>query len=137
MKLCKRNIIYKDKGNKRADGFSLIELLFSLMILSFGILAIAKMQGSSLLGSQNANSITEGTTWAEEKIEYLMSCAYTHSDLSSGTHSEAQGNYTVTWNVTNNSPITNTKTVTVDVTWTAPGGAQKMSSLDFIVADII
>jgi len=136
MKLSQRKFFHRHHAE---EGFTLIELLIAMSVLAFGILAIASMQASSLLGTQNAYRVTEGTTWAEETIEDLMALNYGHADLNPSTnpHQVTQGDYTVTWNVTEGSPISDTKTVDVDVTYTIPGGAQKVSSLQFIVVALI
>ena len=44
MKLCKEKVLERAKGK---GGFTLVEILVALSILSFGILAIASMQTSS------------------------------------------------------------------------------------------
>jgi len=129
-----KQIQYKDR---RDAGFTLIEMVFAVTILAVGVLAVASMQAASLRGTHHAYNVTEGTTWAQEKLEGLMTRSYSHSDMGAGTHTETQGDYTVTWVVTEDSPVDNTKTIDVDVSWTASGGAEKVSSLDFIVADII
>ena len=50
---------YKDR---REGGFTLIEMLFAVTILSVGVLAVASMQASSLKGTHHAYNVTEGTT---------------------------------------------------------------------------
>jgi type IV pilus modification protein PilV len=120
-------------GDKKQDGFTLIEILIAIAILSFGILAIASMQSSSLRSTQHSYNVTEGTTLAQDRIEELMTLPY--NAVVNGT--AVNGNYTIGWTVATGVPVTNTKTVTVTVSWTAAGGAQKVSSLQYIIADII
>lgn len=122
---------------KERGGFTLVETLVALSILSFGILAIASMQGSSLRGTQHAYNVTEGTSWAEQKIEELMTRSYAHADLDAGAHSETFGDYDIDWTVTMDSPVQNTKTINVRVSWTVGGWTQKVSALDFIVMDSV
>ncbi|MFC1823651.1 prepilin-type N-terminal cleavage/methylation domain-containing protein [Thermodesulfobacteriota bacterium] len=117
----------------RENGFTLVEILVAIAILAFGIMAIATMQSSSLRATQHSYNVTEGTTWAQDKLEELMTLPY--SQITTGQDT-SNPYYTVAWNVSAG-PVTNTQTVTVNVTWIASGGAQKVSSLEYIVADII
>jgi hypothetical protein len=70
-------------------------------------------------------------------MEELMSLDYLHADLQNGVHSEIQGPYNIQWTVTDNSPVNNTKTIDVTVTWRVQGGASKLSTLQFVLADIV
>jgi len=54
------------------QGFNLIEMMVAIGILSFGVLAVASMQESSLLGSNRANSATQVTAVAIDRLERLM-----------------------------------------------------------------
>ncbi len=58
------------------SGFTLIEVLLAIVIFSFGILALASMQMTSLQGDDRANIGSEATTIAGDKLEELMTMAY-------------------------------------------------------------
>lgn len=112
-------------------GFNLIEVMVALGILAFGILAVASMQQRSLLGTSTAYSLTDGTTAAVDTMERLLSLTYSHPDLELGTNQLAdQGRFRRT--VTVSQPAANTKLVTIEVTWTEPGGAERSTSLTSI-----
>jgi prepilin-type N-terminal cleavage/methylation domain-containing protein len=66
---------------KRNEGLTLIEVLAAVAILSFGLLAVATMQGSSIKGNSQAIGTTEAITLAQDKVEELMRLPYTHADL--------------------------------------------------------
>jgi len=120
--------------NKKEKGFTLIEVLIAISILTFGILAVAAMQVSAISGNHFASNVTGGTTWAQDKVEYLMSLPYNHADLQAGGHPpETHGIYTLYWNVAINDPINNTKTIGISVTW-VDKGITKSISLDYIKA---
>ena len=113
-------------------GFNLIEIMVALGILAFGILAIASMQESSLLGTSRAYNLTDGTTEAMDRMESLISLAYTNSDLSDGDHGPTtSGRFTTSWTVDEDAP-NRIKTITVTVIWSEAGGAQKSTSLTCI-----
>ncbi len=110
-------------------GFNLIEVMVALGILAFGILAIASMQESSLLGTSRAYSLTDATTVAMDQMELLISRAYSDPALAAGGHGpQNQGRYQVSWSVSEDG-VNLTKSVTVTVTWSEAGGAQKTTSL--------
>lgn len=114
------------------EGFNLIEVMVALSILAFGILAIASMQESSLLGTSRAYNLTDGTTVAMDHMERLTSLAYTNSDLNHGTHGpSSEGRFNITWEVDEDSS-NRIKTITVNVTWSDAGGAQKSTTLTTI-----
>lgn len=114
---------------KGQEGFTLLEVIVAISILMFGILAVASMQAASIRGNALSISLTEGTTLASDRVEKLVSRAYTHADLTAGTHtdSSAPTGFAVTWTVTDNSPITDIKTVLVTVNWTEHGVARSIT----------
>ena len=63
------------------EGLTLLEVLAAVAILSFGLLAVATMQGSSIKGNSQAIGTTEAITLAQGKLEELMRLSYNHADL--------------------------------------------------------
>jgi type IV pilus assembly protein PilV len=101
-------------------GFSLIEILIAMTIFAIGVLALAQMQVTAIRGNAFSSTTTDGTTLAQDRIERLMTTPYDDANLNAGNHGpETQGVYNVSWNVVNDTPVANTKTVNVSVTWTA------------------
>lgn len=93
----------------RPDGFTIIEVLIAMVVLSIGMLSYVGMQGSTIGGNANARHLTESTTWASERIELLMAEPY----ASIGSGADARGNLTMTWTVTTDSPLADTKAIAV------------------------
>ena len=109
-------------------GFSLIEILISMTIFAIGVLALAEMQITAIRGNAFSSTTTDGTTLAQDRIEQLMNLPYDDANLNAGNHGpETQGVYDVSWDVANDSPVANTKTVNVSVTWTANGWNRSVS----------
>jgi prepilin-type N-terminal cleavage/methylation domain-containing protein len=106
------------------EGFSLIEVLVAMVIFSIASLAVSKlMVGSSSAVSENAES-THAIALAQQKLENLRNLRYL--DLASGSEtrlgSEWKGMpFTVAWVVSNDTPITGTRTVVATVSWTSKG----------------
>ncbi len=69
-------------------GFTLLEVLIGLIILAFGLLAIAGMQITSVKGNFFSNYMTQASILAQDRLEILKNLEWGHSDLSSGTHDE-------------------------------------------------
>ena len=117
----------KEIGEK---GFTLPEVMIAIAILTFGILAIASMQTSSIYGNSVANRLTEGTSWAGNKREELLTIPDTDAGLSSGTHGpetvmSGVSRYDVKWEVIDSvdpsNPLADAKLIIVTVTWQDKG----------------
>jgi prepilin-type N-terminal cleavage/methylation domain-containing protein len=105
-------------------GFTLLEVVAAIAILTFGLLAVASMQGMATRGNCTASLHTEGTEWAKDKLEELMAQPYaTLQGLIGNPDQAARGIYTIQWNVANG-PIANTLAITVTVTWSDKGGTK-------------
>jgi len=77
----------------RNEGLTLLEVLAAIAILSFGLLAVATMQASSIKGNSQAIGTTEAITLAQDKLEKLMRLPYNDADLTDtdndGTNQDA------------------------------------------------
>jgi len=105
---------------KKEEGFTLLEVIIAISIFSIGLLAIAAMQTSAIRVNSTGAQLTELNTWGMDKLEELISLSYTDPllDPAGNTHQDppnANG-YTVSWNITNNSPTQNTKLIQIIVT---------------------
>jgi type IV pilus assembly protein PilV len=115
-----------EKDIKREGGFTLLEVVIAISILAIGLLAVATMQTAAIRSNDNAYTVTESTTWAQDRLEALTALPYTDAALSLGTGkadplSPTPAGYTITYDV-EDGPITgNTKLITVTVTRTDRG----------------
>jgi prepilin-type N-terminal cleavage/methylation domain-containing protein len=73
----------KRKG--REAGFTLLEVIVAISILTFGILAVASMQSAAIRGNQLGYRLTEGSTLAQDRLEFLLSKPYNDPLLNTGT----------------------------------------------------
>ncbi len=117
------------------NGFSLLEVLVALVIFTIGILGMAALQIVTIKGNYFSNNLTEATALAQQKFEELVQTDYSldgsGQPLEAGTHSETNGIYTVNWTVQDDTPIQDTKTIVITVTW-SERGKQHQTSLRLI-----
>jgi type IV pilus assembly protein PilV len=130
-------IAMKKLSRKRDDGFTLIEIMISILVFTIGILAVVSMQTSSLHGNKIARETTEAAAVAASAIESLRPLDYADPSLTDGTHTlPGQDQYAITYNVRRNTIIENTMLIEVSVTWTERG-IPKRVELPLIKFDII
>lgn len=98
-------------------GFTLLEIIMAVSILSIGILAVASMQGAALKGDSFAQSRTEGSTYGQDMLEELLTIPYDDAKLNNNaTDSVDDGDYRTEYLVVDGT-ILNTKKITVTVSY--------------------
>ncbi|MCX5824002.1 MAG: prepilin-type N-terminal cleavage/methylation domain-containing protein [Deltaproteobacteria bacterium] len=115
----------KYKDNQK--GFTLLEVMIAVFLLAVAIMGTASVTTSVIKGNSWSQTLTTATTLAKDKMEELKGSSYDNlpldSLLSTGPdYAKADGTvqtfaagsyYTRSWSA----PGTNTKTITVTVTW--------------------
>ena len=71
------------------EGFTLIELMISLVVLAFGILGFLFLQGRAVQGRVFAREMSRATFVAQSNMEELLSMDFDHTLLSPGAHPTA------------------------------------------------
>jgi type IV pilus assembly protein PilV len=66
---------------KRQAGFTLIEVLVSLVVFSVGILAVNAMQTTSIIGNGKSRGYSEGVNAAVDTMERLLALDFDAADL--------------------------------------------------------
>lgn len=107
----------------RDTGFTLIEVLIAMIILSIGLLGMASLTIGIIKGNQFSNQLTTATTLAQDKLEDIRGLGYSGMPSTNGTDPEAYGTisgYTAYKRETEtevDAPATNMKIITVTVFW--------------------
>ncbi len=135
-----RKVFSKKKAFDNQSGFTLLDVLIGISILTVGLLGVAQMQIMGIRGNYFSGNTTAALTLAEEKMEDLLGKSYSDTDLddidpgnnanltsiTTIDHTEnvnedgqpvAGGIYHRIWNVADDTPILGTKTVAVIATW--------------------
>jgi type IV pilus assembly protein PilV len=98
-------------------GFTLIESMLTMVILSIGMLALAGLQVSALRGNALSRRMATAISVAEGKLEQVKNTFYANIQAEAATQITASNlNFTQQVTVTNG-PLANTKTVSVIVSW--------------------
>jgi prepilin-type N-terminal cleavage/methylation domain-containing protein len=107
-------------------GFTLLEVIVAISILTFGLLAVATMQTTAIRGNYNANCITEATTVAQDRLELFLSQSYNTLDEGAFPQ-EIRDGYTINGAVArlDASNANNGQVVTVTVTWQNKGAPKQ------------
>jgi prepilin-type N-terminal cleavage/methylation domain-containing protein len=102
---------------RSSRGFTLIEVVVAIVMLTFGVLASASLPAALMRSNRGETNRTRAVETLRLKVEDLQSKAY--SDITSGNDTATIGGVTFNraWTVTPDSPATNLKTVTLTVTW--------------------
>jgi type IV pilus assembly protein PilV len=126
--------------NRRRNqkGFTLLEFLIAVMILSIGLLGMATLTGAMINFNTVAYNSTKAVTLAEEKMEGLRNRNYQSLSGDLGTSpedsdSDSESIFTRTWTLTADTPDDNMITIEVEVTWDWKGTAANPITLTSIV----
>lgn len=71
----------RSKGRASARGFTLIEVMIAVGIMTFGLLAILAMQIHALREGRHGRHTTEATRVAQQRMERLHRLDWSHADL--------------------------------------------------------
>ena len=118
--------VRQDIRRKGQKGFTLLEFLIAVMVLSVGLLGMASLTGAMINFNRTAYNSTKAVTLAEEKMEELRNRNYQSlTSLSSSYDSDSI--FTRTWTLTADVPDDNMTTIEVTVTWSWKGNSKSIS----------
>ncbi len=100
---------------KRMNGFSLIEVLISLVILAISLLALAGLMTTTTRNNAFGGNMTEAATLAQDRMEELIVTDWNNIVDGNDTVLIRGLNYDRVWTVA--SPNINERRVTVTVNW--------------------
>jgi len=126
-----------------SKGFSLIEVLISLVVLSVGVLGLVKMQTYMEVKSENALHSIDALHLAEQKLELFRTRSQSaatgtilYSSIVNSTESLSMAGTTVSRVVTvkDDTPVVGTKEITVTVSWADRWNNTQTVALDTVIS---
>jgi type IV pilus assembly protein PilV len=118
-------------------GFTLLEVMITVVILAIGLLGLAGLQIVAIKGNSFGQQMTAASTFAQNQLETLRQSA---GSLSNGYDTVTDQNgitYARTWTVTANAPQANMDTVNMTVSWTGPTGSGTEATRSITIRTII
>lgn len=110
---------------KNEKGTSVVEIMVALLIFGIGLVAAVRILPQSSAHTTHSRNRTTAVNIAQEKIEELMADGFENVDLTAGDHDDAtnpiHNHFSRTWSVTDNTPITDMKSISVSVTFPTSG----------------
>lgn len=137
---------------KSAHGFALIEALVAMMVVSFGMLAVAGFQTTLSLNADVAKQRTEATRLAQQKMEYLRTfenltkygtqmvsssalTPVTQETITSIAGTTTNATFIRSWGITSAGAPDTGRSVVVTVAWTdRAGNAQQVQLTSHVSA---
>ena len=98
-------------------GFTLVESMLTLAIMSMSLLALAGLQIAALRGNTLARRMTTAVSIAEQTIEQLKNTSYANIQAEAATQVTASNLHFTRQVTVTDGPLPNTKSVSVLVSW--------------------
>ena len=98
-------------------GFTLVESMLTLAIMSMSLLALAGLQITALRGNDLSRRMTTAIAIAEQSIEQLKNTPYSDIQAEAATQVTASNLHFTRQVIVTNGPLPNTKSVSVLVSW--------------------
>jgi type IV pilus assembly protein PilV len=98
-------------------GFTLVESMLALAIMSVGLLALAGLQITALRGNALSRSMTTAVSIAEQRLEQLKNTPYSDIQAEAATQVTASNLHFTRQVTVTNGPLPKTKSVSVLVSW--------------------
>ena len=121
----------------RQRGFTLLEVLVTIVILSIGLLGIAGLTTGVVRGNHFSKNVTSATAAAQTQLEAVKSGGYVlavAANFPDDTVTMGGMSFSRTTTITADSPATNMKTISVTVNWNESNNTARSVTLETILA---
>jgi type IV pilus assembly protein PilV len=140
-----------DKMNLLQDkqGFSMVEVLIAICLLAIAMMGLATLQSRGIRGNDLGNRTSQAIALAQDQLEELIQSAsggnFPLAVPSPNPFPDANnpitetgaggGIFTRTWQLQDNSPVSDAQTISVNVTWRDSMGDHQVTETGVITAD--
>jgi len=108
--------------------------MIAMTFLAIGLMGIAQLVPLGLAGVTQARVRTNAVQAAQEMMDELRAQDFNAPALTAGTYTETDGNYTLSWTVTDNAPVPGSKRIQLASAWNAPRGTQTVALTTYLTA---
>jgi prepilin-type N-terminal cleavage/methylation domain-containing protein len=120
-------------------GFTLVEVMVALVVIGVGALAIGSLFPAATRDIGESERTTRASEYLQEGMERLTSLTYNDPLLQPGfTHYDPAnplpGDFDRDWSVVQDYPISNCKTITMNVKWTEGDDEQVVTAVTAIAS---
>jgi len=105
------------------NGFTLLEIIITMVILSLGILVLSQAFSMGMLASRDVENVDLALNIAQAKMEEIRNTSFSNIGSSGPTNDSNFSNFTTTITVTGTDP----KQVGVTVAWNVQGGSTSVA----------
>jgi len=131
------------------QGFTLLEVLIAICLLTIAMMGLMTLQSRGIRGNDLGNRTTQAIALAQDQMEQLIHAAsggnfplaapapnpFPDANNPMNETGAAGGIFTRTWQLQDNTPVTNAQTVTVAVSWNDLIGQHQVIETGVITAD--
>jgi prepilin-type N-terminal cleavage/methylation domain-containing protein len=122
------------RGHRSSEGFSLIEVMIALTFLGIGLLAVAQLIPLGMSGITQARVRTNAVQAAQQQLDELKAADYSSAALAAGTYEETVGQYTISWTISDNTPVPGSKRIDMSASWPTVTGTKNANLATFVTA---
>jgi Tfp pilus assembly protein PilV len=117
------------RKGRNEGGYSLIELVVSILMFALGFIGVMKMQQQAIMGNGFSMEMSNALNIADTQSEYLRGITLTETEMTLGTHNAASSQtrqgiaYSLSWtvNTTSLGGTVTARQVAIRVDWTEKG----------------
>lgn len=127
-----RGIVRRSGTRRSEEGFSLVEIIVGIVLMSIGILAMAALAVAVAEANRDATNRTRADQLLHEKVEGFRSISY--SAIVDGEDTVDMGGTEIvrSWTVTDDEPMDDIKRIDLEGSWIEKGVKATTSTATYI-----